>query len=263
MGLSGTVGPSSQRECRPGFGLRLALALVLSGLLTVPPAGAMHGEVGISTEPLASHCEGAWEGYEGPLYRFCYSHSRESPDYGSEERKDLEVPPNASRAQCPASFDGYSVHHNTTNSTVGFCARYETRVPERTQGYPVLHVRRNPCHLPEDNQTRGRDPVVRVNDGGAAVCVVPIVDPGPGPPEHNVSVKPCEPETVDPEVKFGGGSVQVCLDFRILVWGSRDVAETIRRVQWVKSEVNATAHETVRLVIELAPTDLLPIDSTP
>lgn len=74
------------------------------------------------------------------------------------------------------------------------------------------------CEIPEG----GVDPAIRINDGGIAFCVVPIIDPGPTPdpgappsiddPPVGIDTEPCEPRATDPTVHVFDGHVQICID---------------------------------------------------
>lgn len=78
------------------------------------------------------------------------------------------------------------------------------------------------CEIPEDDSQEGVDPAIRINDGGVAFCVVPVIEPGATPdpggppsiddPPIRIDTEPCQPRATDPTVHVFDGHVQICID---------------------------------------------------
>lgn len=157
-------------------------------------------------------------GFSLASYRLCFFVDAWLPTYPSEKVDELQVPPNAERSYCPDGFQGYVVERD--DSALGACLRVVHELPE--DGSPNrVYVDTSACEVP-DSDREGEDPAVFIFDGGVAVCLVPIVEHD-DPPDSSLSLEPCEPETVDPEVRFGGGAVRFCIDVHVLGIGSTDV----------------------------------------
>jgi hypothetical protein len=239
MGLRDVLGGPGDRTA----GRILAISLVAS-LLAVPltpSAGAEHGDVGVSLEPWIVSCGNEdWIGFQGRysllVYRFCFFVDAESPDYPFRVLDELLFPPDLQRDRCPGDFSGQIVTVGDTRA--GLCTKVEHTIP-RNPFFIHVGVDTSSCEVPGPQD--GEDPAVYVADGGVGVCVVPVVDPGPDTPSRFVSLEPCEPETVDPEARVGGGGARVCADFHVLGFGSDDVNDLVQ-------QGNETANETLDAV---------------
>jgi hypothetical protein len=224
---------------RDRWGPSASTALVLAALLTfvpaAPAASASHTDPP-EAEPWMEPCDdGRWMGFQGGYslvdYRLCFYADAQTSSYVIEEIDRVQYPPDAHRVRCPDGFNGDIVEWR--DHRVGLCIDVIYRHPEST--WPRVGVDVSGCEVPGDQE--GEDPAVFVADGGAAICVLPIVEVNRGPPDHQVSIEPCEPQTVDPEVTVAGYGAQVCLDVNVLGFGSDDVNEAIRTA-------NATVNET-------------------
>lgn len=219
-----------------GYGTARAIALVaaLAMVPAIPAAGATHGDAGVSTYPWVQDCgREAWTGFEGSYgyvdYRFCFFADAWTSTYPLDVLFGVEYPPEVYRAECPDGFAGEIVERKGTE--VGLCVDVNYRVPDRPWirvGYDI-----SGCEVPDGRQAE--DPAVVVANGGVAVCLLPVVEPGPLVPDRQVSIEPCEPQTVDPEVDVEGHGVQVCMDFHVLGIGSEDVNGLVQ-------STNETAH---------------------
>lgn len=236
-GADGSADPPGHR----GLVVGLALALLLVSF--PPPTSAEHGDVGVSTEPWLADCENEdWLGFRGQYgfaeYRFCFFVDVEGPTYTYDLFEHVQIPPNLQRDHCPEGFHGQIFAVGETRA--GLCFNVVHRIPQQPWWIHV-GVDLSSCEVPGPEE--GEDPAILVADGGVAVCLVPVLEPGPGVPNASASPEPCEPKTVDPEVRVGGGRVEVCMDFFLLTIGSEHVNDYVQ-------QTNETVHETRDEVVE-------------
>ncbi|MDX1610721.1 MAG: hypothetical protein R3185_00015 [Candidatus Thermoplasmatota archaeon] len=134
------------------------------------------------------------------------------------------VSPGLDLERCADDGRGYVLIWQET--AAGACATVEVKGPYIDSLDPDLVIDLESCEVP-DHQGNGRsaiDPVVGAWGGGVAFCVAPVLEiggaslpgggEGPGDPPGGlptVDLTPCEPEAVDPEVRWGETYVAFCL----------------------------------------------------
>lgn len=216
-------------------GLAIALAIALVVVALPRPASASHGDAGVSFEPWLSDCGGdrPWMGFEGGYglvaYRICFYVDAWMP-YIPDKLGLIQTPPDVQRVECPEGFHGFIGQYQ--DSQAGLCIQVSHTVPDDDLGYVGLDI--SGCEVPDGRE--GEDPAVIVGDGGVAVCLLPVVDIG-GRPNADVSLEPCEPETVDPEVHVAGGGVQICVDSSVAGVGADLVNPFLQQVNETANEV--------------------------
>lgn len=227
LGQADDEGPNG-----PRWGLvQTVTAMLLASLLTMPPAGAFHGSIGGAIQECRDGWTGLQVGDDGP--HVCTRFTVDLPDLDS---KDIPTP---ETINCPGEdFDGHIVTAGGT--AVGVCAKVVYQIPTIWPNIPQWRVNTAECELQDDEWNRdGADPVIEINDGGVAFCVVPIVEPDA--PDVFISTDPCEPRTVDPEVRVAGARAEICLDFEVAGVSSDDFNDEIQRA-------NRTVHAALTLV---------------
>lgn len=236
MGLR--EGAGSEGEDRRPRGLAILLALLALGLSIAPSVAAIHEWTGQQAGSSFEHCEGAWSGYQGKMglltYRLCYAVDYSYPTLPLHDLRTLELPPPIETEDCPGDFEGLILQYWGTRA--GLCGRAEAQAP--TNPWAVrASADTTACELP-DRSEEGRDPVIFLFDGGLAFCVVPIFE-SEKIPDVEISAEPCEPESVDPEVRIDDGNVEVCADFHVFGIGSQEA-------NLIVQEANRTIAKTIQ-----------------
>lgn len=238
MGLSQEVGPGGDDGARRPRRLAVALALLALGLSIAPSVAAIHDWTSQRADPWLEHCSpGGWSGYEGGsglvTYRMCYHYAYDYPTLPFYDIRTLGIVWDVETQDCPTGFDGYILAYDGTRA--GACASVEAQAP--TNPWAVrFGLDTADCDIP-DRPDGGRDPVVLLFDGGVAVCVLPILESDKA--NVHVSPEPCQPDSVDPEVRVADGGVLVCADFHVFGIGSSEANLLIQ-------EANRTANQTIQ-----------------